>query len=43
MYDTGSGYIFKKYIANVEVPNGISWPKTRNFSVLIKREGEGNP
>jgi protein O-GlcNAc transferase len=43
MYDTGSGHIFKNYISNIESPDSVAKPEGRNFSVLLKREGEGNP
>jgi EGF domain-specific O-GlcNAc transferase len=43
MYETGSGHIFQNYINNIKAPPAVAWPKDRNFSVLLKREGEGNP
>jgi hypothetical protein len=43
MYDTGTGFLFKKYITNLGTLNFVPQSKTRNFSVLLKREGEGNP
>jgi protein O-GlcNAc transferase len=43
MYHTGSGHIFENYISNIEEPTAVAWPKERKFSVLLSREGEGNP